>query len=411
MNKYISDINGFLPKINKDVTINANGKNVIVTGMNGCGKTAFLKSLFENIKNDIDLNKIREVRETQRNITIFENEIKRNTDKYELKNHQENLVYFQERLRKLISDSALTLAWNDYDNVLEMSENNKFILGFFSATRQYNVPEGTLINMSLSDIISYGASQNITDDFSITFESYLCAYLESGYLAYALRNDDEKKIKVDLFIKSITNDLKYLFEDESLELIYNENEKKFYISQSGKDNYLFKYLSSGYSSILQIYTDLLMKTELRGISTKELSGIVIIDEIDAHLHVTLQRKILTFLDETYPNVQFIVSTHSPFVLQSVDNSIIYDLSKLEQLEDLSFYSYEAIVKGLLGVDTKSDSLSDIISELSSLIHEAKYNKERIGELIKLLSSVGVNLDIKSKVILLMAQQAISDLEE
>lgn len=67
MNKYISDINGFLPKINKDVTINANGKNVIVTGMNGCGKTAFLKSLFENIKNDIDLNKIREVRETQRN--------------------------------------------------------------------------------------------------------------------------------------------------------------------------------------------------------------------------------------------------------------------------------------------------------------------------------------------------------
>ncbi|WP_106418193.1 AAA family ATPase [Salinicola tamaricis] len=50
----------------------------------------------------------------------------------------------------------------------------------------------------------------------------------------------------------------------------------------------------------------------------ETSGVVMIDEIDLHLHPSWQQKILHDLRKTFPNVQFIVTTHSPQVLTSVD---------------------------------------------------------------------------------------------
>lgn len=54
-------------------------------------------------------------------------------------------------------------------------------------------------------------------------------------------------------------------------------------------------------------------------------GIVLIDEIETHLHLELQKEILPFLTKLYPNIQFIVSTHSPFILSSVDNAVVFDL--------------------------------------------------------------------------------------
>ncbi len=41
----------------------------------------------------------------------------------------------------------------------------------------------------------------------------------------------------------------------------------------------------------------------------------------------LQRKILDLLTSIFPNIQFIMSTHSPFIINSVDNAVIYDLEK------------------------------------------------------------------------------------
>ena len=81
----------------------------------------------------------------------------------------------------------------------------------------------------------------------------------------------------------------------------------------------------------------------------------------------------------------------------------------EQLEDLSMYSYESILKGLLGVESKSDSLIGIVNELASLTTDINLNMDRVDELIYKLSSVKGQLDSKSKVVLLMAQQAKQDI--
>ncbi|MBT2916629.1 AAA family ATPase, partial [Vibrio anguillarum] len=167
-------------------------------------------------------------------------------------------------------------------------------------------------------------------------------------------------------------------------------------------------LSSGYQSILSIYADLLMKVELKEVSAQELSGVVFIDEIDAHLHVSLQRKIFSFFDQAFPKVQFIVTTHSPFVVQSVNNSVIYDLSANEQLEDLSMYSYESILKGLLGVESKSSILDGLIEELATQIQVKKPDWDTIIDLIRRIKPNERNLDTHSSNVLKQAEIQLMD---
>ena len=54
-----------------------------------------------------------------------------------------------------------------------------------------------------------------------------------------------------------------------------------------------------------------------------------------------------------PNVQFIVATHSPFVITSLPNAVVYDLEKHEHLDNPSYYSYEAVVESFLDTDMYS----------------------------------------------------------
>ncbi|HAJ5182393.1 TPA: AAA family ATPase, partial [Escherichia coli] len=185
----------------------------------------------------------------------------------------------------------------------------------------------------------------------------------------------------------------------------------FYILQDNKSPYRFNQLSSGYQSILSIYADLLMKVELKGITSDELSGVVFIDEIDAHLHVSLQRKIFSFFVSAFPNIQFIVTTHSPFVVQSVNDAIIYDLSTNEQLEDLSMYSYEAIVKGLLGVDTQSDLLNKQLDKLALLINDDIIDTDKLQEVVNSIQPYENQLDMRSRTFLLMGRNALLDAKD
>ena len=87
--------------------------------------------------------------------------------------------------------------------------------------------------------------------------------------------------------------------------------------------------TSGYAAVLDIVVDLIIRMESQSDRKFDFSvaGIVLIDEIETHLHLELQRRILDLLTSIFPNIQFILSTHSPFIINSVDNAVIYDLEK------------------------------------------------------------------------------------
>lgn len=121
--------------------------------------------------------------------------------------------------------------------------------------------------------------------------------------------------------------------------------------------------------------DLVLRMEKNIREIYDLEGIVLIDEIETHLHLALQKKIMKFLTEFFPRIQFIVSTHSPFILNSLDNAVIYDLEKNIKMEDLSLYSYEGIVEGYFDVDNYSDELKAKIEEYRNLAFRKDLNDD------------------------------------
>jgi len=102
------------------------------------------------------------------------------------------------------------------------------------------------------------------------------------------------------------------FEIRNMEIVF--------ICNDGNDEFIFENTSGGISALIDIVWQIYMY------STKENQDFtVIIDEIENHLHPTMQRQILPDLLKAFPNARFIVATHSPLIVSSVKNSNIYVL--------------------------------------------------------------------------------------
>ncbi|HAD13958.1 MAG TPA: hypothetical protein DCF33_16155 [Saprospirales bacterium] len=91
-------------------------------------------------------------------------------------------------------------------------------------------------------------------------------------------------------------------------------------------------LSAGERSILLLVADIarraaILNTEF--INPLESSGIVLIDEIELHLHPKWQRAVIGALRNTFPNIQFIVATHSPQVLGGVENGNVFEIEDFQ----------------------------------------------------------------------------------
>lgn len=90
-------------------------------------------------------------------------------------------------------------------------------------------------------------------------------------------------------------------------------------------------LSDGYKSTISLVADIayrmaVLNPQLLGEVCSETDGVILIDEVDLHLHPTWQQRILSDLTAIFPKVQFIVSTHAPAVINTVksENVVMLD---------------------------------------------------------------------------------------
>jgi predicted ATPase len=117
-------------------------------------------------------------------------------------------------------------------------------------------------------------------------------------------------------------------------------------------------LSDGYRSILSLTFELIRQLAHtygaqavfdRQDQTKIICpGVVLIDEIDAHLHPTWQRKIGLWFREHFPNIQFIVTTHSPLICQAATVGTVYRLPKPGSDQVAGFVSGQDLDRLLYG---------------------------------------------------------------
>ncbi len=386
----ISEVSARVPNSDRFANIKPNGKSLILVGGNGCGKTQFINKLYQALSVRLLQNYVESFASLSGKIKTIENHLKQvqvGSSEYE---HN----YY--RLNELKSELA-ELAQFDFTQpdagAFASNYHGRAVLLKFQATRQANIRRA----MSAKSESALVQESKGSEESSVFFEEYLVsqktmqAYAESP----SIGNSPDVAVRIKKWFDKLEVDLRELFEDDSLCLIFQHESQSFCISQNGKAPYSFQDLSSGFSSILSIYTELLTKIQLSSVSADEVFGFVFIDEIDAHLHVSLQRKILAFLTRSFPGIQFIVSTHSPFVVSSVSDAVIYDLSSMEQVDDLSLYSYESIVAGLFNTLPVSDVLRNKINELAVMADESKPDLIRLEQLVKEVGGHEDALDVES----------------
>ena len=197
--------------------------------------------------------------------------------------------------------------------------------------------------------------------------------------AFAGQKGDQKRVtEIDAWFERFETILKRIFDDPSLCLDFDIDNFRFHIVQKNREPFDFNTMSSGYSAVFDIINDLIMRME----RTRNylMEGVVLIDEIETHLHLELQRIVLPFLTEMFPNIQFIVTSHSPFILGSIENAVIYDLETQKLVEDgLANYPYEGIVEGYFHADVLSEELREKLNRYRELVKKQNLTDEDYAE--------------------------------
>jgi len=165
----------------------------------------------------------------------------------------------------------------------------------------------------------------------------------------------------------------------------------------------FSALSDGYKAFIGWLADLL--GHLNDVCPKEMkltdvSGIVLVDEIDLHLHPEWQRQVVTLLSTTFPKLQFIMTTHSPLIAASVHHENIFvtrkaedGSAKLSKLEEKTYGRSigQLLMSSYFGLETiRPKSFEDTADVL---FHEAaKGNGDAALEYLNQLSKMPSDAD-------------------
>jgi len=365
MNRYITNIkiNKLLHLNNFDIPIDDdNHPHLIITGKNGSGKTILLNAVadfLDVIKEDDHLNFMN----YKLNFAMWQGLKNRAKDEVERETADNWITQIQTKIDNLYGKVDISFA--DVPDLIKQYQNGDFILAFYQATRKPEMSEPkTPTRPDLKNNV--GLKKSISNQF-LNFLSDLKIQEALARNENQLQDADEIKNWFDDFEKLLGE----IYQDDKLKLEFNYRDYSFRICTEGK-SFKFTELADGFSAILDIVADLILKMQEKSSFTRSYKkeGIVLIDEIETHLHLALQKTILPLLTKVFPNVQFIVTTHSPFVMNSCDNAVAYDLEHREILADLNEYSYESLAEGYFGVETESSYAQMQLDKFKTLL--AKY---------------------------------------
>ncbi|MFD9772236.1 AAA family ATPase [[Kitasatospora] papulosa] len=159
--------------------------------------------------------------------------------------------------------------------------------------------------------------------------------------------------------------------------VHSVNSEGLWIAHQSLDKAMpLRAMSDGYRTVVVLVLDIIRRiaasypyptaheiVESNGTPTLRHPGVVLIDEIDAHLHVSWQQRIGEWLKRHFPNIQFIVTTHSPYICQAADANGLIRLPGPDEAEGPSVVEPElyrrvvygtgddAVISDLFGLDT------------------------------------------------------------
>ena len=350
-------------------------KHLIITGKNGSGKTILLNAIMEHLNkvcNDKTLSFLEDEKHLESCETWLQ-ESKAVGDLQRMASIQSSVELYIARIEEVYG--KVELSFHDIYSISKDFLSQDFIIAYYADERRSLFVEPK--NPIKPDLeMKTDLKHNKVDQF--------LNFMVDCKVQEALARNEGKMEDADYirqWFVGFRNILRQIFNDTTLELDFNYKDYSFLIQTRGK-SFKFTELSAGYSAALDIVADLILKMQSQDnvVRAYEKEGIVLIDEIETHLHLELQRMILPMLTAIFPNIQFIVTTHSPFILNSLENAVAFDLEHREPIEDLTDYSYEALAEGYFGVRTDSSEIQMRLQRLEELIRAEQLSVSDKSEL-------------------------------
>ncbi|MEZ8296495.1 AAA family ATPase [Vibrio splendidus] len=369
----------------KDLNIDSDNKfsHIIITGRNGVGKSTLLEQLLQAIEKG----------------------------KKELDTYEQNSFWrrnYLETKQKYVSETDSLVKQSLHNQLLSDLSTVNFQASFCDV--KFNSPKAIHLKTHGSAVIAYFPAKRINqvnqisnigapevkvsnpkEDLARTFIQHLANC--RSQLAFAESDGDiEDSASLRQWFNNLDSFFTEIFEEET-KLIFNRKTFSYTMQKADGSSVDMNHLSEGYAAVVKIVSEIIMRMESIERGNFTLPGIVLIDEIETHLHVSLQKKILPMLKQFFPNIQFIVTTHSPFVLQSIEDALIFDQESnqtIDQADKLWKYSYEALIDGYFEVDKFSNILRDKILRykvLTSGQELEKIEKKELRQLKKELENV------------------------
>jgi predicted ATP-dependent endonuclease of OLD family len=238
------------------------------------------------------------------------------------------------------SEVSVTLSPSGLNRSIEIGteEAIPFVLSFFGAKRRSEMD-------SVSGPTRLHLPKVTPRDIKLakSFIQFLVNKENDIYRA-AYKTDHATVAAITAWKEAFVARLRSLFDEPRLELEYDGEKYDFSIRLPGREPFGLNQLSDGFSAAIDIVAELLLRMEAHAPGRYDLPGIVLIDEIETHLHVELQKQILPFLTDFFPNLQFIVTSHSPFVLTSLRDCVVFDLEKRKRWENLAQLSAQTVIE-------------------------------------------------------------------
>ena len=377
-------------------------KHLVLTGRNGSGKTTVLKSVAAKIQFDIASSEKHPYQ-----IRNLESWIGSSTD-------NSRIAEYSLQLKELTATETVfkTAYISSKENTFPSTKN--VLIAYFPASRNATVAPVSSPTVEDMYITSLAKPKGIAD-FAGQFKQYLVNKKVSQALAQ-IEGKAEKATEQNLFFKQLEKNLGKLFADDDLRLEFISENYEFLLHLKDGRKLTFNQLSAGFSAFLSILMDLLMRVDLLRKQVNDYSydpcGFVLIDEPETHLHLEMQYQILPLLTSLFPNLQFIVATHSPAVASSIKNATVFDLSTGQALGDTAAgSSFSELMQTHFGLENEYSNVADKILDEVTEISAMPDRSAALARLQQLLEEQGrymspvLRLDVQAHLLHLQREQA------
>lgn len=363
----------------------------LIIGNNGAGKTTILDSLsiaFGSFLLGIPVSKARHIShsEVHEQVRDYDGALDFNlaypvfveaegTLDVEVTRHPQTLTWkrvLSSKKGRTNTKDATSLKDKSADLFTKIKEGQDTtlpLLSYYGTGRLWLLPKNRAPNEKISRFDAYDNSH----EPQVSAKDLL-AWLEKERL---LELETEKP---SLRLKAWKDAVEGCF-DEPIRISFSPSRKRLEISFIQKEKTVsYENLSHGQRTILAMVGDIAFKSiilnpHLRDDAVCNTAGIVLIDEIDLHLHPRWQKKIIPALLKAFPKIQFIATTHSPFVIQSLHEGQVLNLDEMEldgEVYDLSIHKIASEIQNV-SMPEHSDRYINSLNLAEKVLQSVEHN--------------------------------------